>query len=82
MPFTLHFTAVFALPLTVAAYCEELPRTTLVAPVRVRVTGPPPPGGVGGVVRVMARDCATEGSARLVAVMVTFEEPGVFAGPV
>jgi hypothetical protein len=72
---------VFVLPLTVAEYCEELPSVTLAAPVRVSVTGPPPLGGVG-VMRVMAIPCATEGSATLVALMVTFEELDAFAGAV
>jgi hypothetical protein len=57
---------VFELPLTVARYCEELPRVTLVAPLSVSVTG-----AGGGAVRVVTRLFATVVSATLVAVMVT-----------
>jgi hypothetical protein len=59
---------VFELPLTVAMYCEELPRLTLVAPFSVSVTGVG-----GGVVRVVTRLFATEVLATLVAAMVTVE---------
>jgi hypothetical protein len=70
-PFTVQITAVFALPLTVETYCEELPRLTLVAPLSVSVTVPPPGGG--GDVNVVTRLFATEVLATLVAVMVTVE---------
>jgi hypothetical protein len=77
-PFTLQVTRVFELPLTVAVYCEELPKVTLVAPLRVSVTV----GGGGGAAIVTTRLCATEGTATLVAVMVTFEVGGAVAGAV
>ena len=77
-PFTLHVTPVFELPVTVAAYCDEFPNVTVVAPVSVRVTV----GGGGGATSVTVRLRATEGSATLVAVIVTFEEPGALAGAV
>jgi hypothetical protein len=60
---------VFELPVTLARYCEELPRFTLVAPVSMSVTAPPP----GGDVNVVTRLFATEVLATLVAVMVTVE---------
>jgi hypothetical protein len=71
---------VFELPLTVAAYCEELPSVTLVDPLNVRVTVDPPP--LLAVASVIARLCETDGSAALVAVMVTFDDAGSFAGAV
>jgi hypothetical protein len=80
-PFTFQVTPVFELPLTVATYCEELPRLTLVAPLSVSVTGPPPVGG-GGAERVTTRLCATAESAALVALMVTLEPCGGLAGAV
>jgi hypothetical protein len=80
-PFTFQVTPVLELPLTPATYCEELPRLTLVDPLSVSVTGPPPDGG-GGAARVTARLCATESLATLVAVMVTLEFCGALAGAV
>jgi hypothetical protein len=78
-PFTLHITPVFELPVTVAAYCDELPNVTVAAPLRVRVTVG---GGGGGVTSVTVRLRATEGSATLVAVIVTFKDPDALAGAV
>jgi hypothetical protein len=69
-PFTVQVTAVFELPVTLARYCEELPRFTLVAPVSMSVTVPPPGGGD---VNVVTRLFATEVLATLVAVMVTVD---------
>jgi hypothetical protein len=66
------------LPLTVAVYCAEAPKPTLVAPLRVSVIV----GGAGGVVSVTVRLCDTELSAWLVAVIVTFEDAGMFCGAV
>jgi hypothetical protein len=77
-PFTFQVTPVFELPLTVAAYCEDVPRVTLVAPLRVSVRR----GGGGAAARVTTRLCATDESATLVALIVTFEEPGALAGAV
>jgi hypothetical protein len=78
-PFTLHVTPVFALPVTVATYCDEVPNVTAVAPVSVRVmTG----GGGGGATSLTVRLRATEGSATLVAVIVTLDGPDVLAGAV
>jgi hypothetical protein len=72
---------VFELPLTVAAYCEELPSVTLVGPLKVRVTVVPP-ALLAGAASVIARLCETDGSTALVAVMVTFDDAGSFAGAV
>ena len=76
IPLTLQLTAVLLLPLTVALYCAEAFRTTLVAPLNVTVIF----GGAGGVVSVTVKPCETEGSAWLVAVIVTLEEPGSLPG--
>jgi hypothetical protein len=76
MPFTLHATVVFRLPVTIAAYCAEVPSVTLVGPLTTRLTAelaPLPPGACGGAVRTTARPFETEASATLVAVIVTFE---------
>jgi hypothetical protein len=74
-PFTLHVTAVFVLPFTVATYCEDAPSVTVVIPLRVSVTL-----GTFGGSRATRTLCATEASAALVAAMVTFEEIGAFIG--
>jgi hypothetical protein len=76
-PFTLQMTPVFALPFTTAVYCDELERVTLADPVSVSVTVG---GGGGGATSETIRLRATEGSAALVAVIVTVEEPGSTAG--
>jgi hypothetical protein len=77
VPFTLQITPVFELPVTVAAYCDEFPREMLDAPVRVIVTVG---GGGGGATSETVRLRITEGSATVVAVIVTFEEPGSTGG--
>src|ERR1700704_6898863 len=74
-PFTLQITPVFVLPFTTAVYCDEFPKVTLVVPVRVSVTT-----GGGGAASVTFRLRATEGSAMLVALIVTVEGPGAGAG--
>lgn len=71
IPSTLHVTAEMLVPVTVAAYCAEALRATLVAPLNVTVIF----GGAGGVVSVTERLCDTDASAWLVAVIVTFELP-------
>ena len=78
-PFTLQVTPLFELPVTVAAYCEDVPSVTVVAPLRLSDTVG---GGGGGETSVMVRLSATEGSATLVAMIVIFEEPGSVAGAV
>jgi hypothetical protein len=70
-------TAVFVLPFTVAAYCEDVPSVTVVMPLRARVTC----GAFGGA-STTERLCETDGSAILVAVIVTFEDWGGFTGAV
>jgi hypothetical protein len=78
-PFTLQVTPLFELPVTVAAYCEDVPSVTVPAPLRLSVTVG---GGGGGEASVMVRLSATEGSAMLVAVIVIFEEPASLTGAV
>ena len=78
-PFTLHVTPVFELPLTTAAYCDEVPNLTALAPLNVIVMAG---GGGGGATSVTVRLRATEGSAALVAVIVTVDKPGALAGAV
>jgi hypothetical protein len=68
---------VFVLPFTVAAYCDEVPSVTVVTPLRASVTV-----GVVGGSSTTRRVCATDGSATLVAMIVTFEDCGGFAGAV
>jgi hypothetical protein len=75
-PFTLHITPVFELPVTVAAYCDELPNVTVAAPLSVRVTVG------GGGTSLSVRLLVTEESATLVAVIVTFKDPDALAGAV
>jgi hypothetical protein len=75
-PLTLHVTPVFEMPVTVAAYWLEVPSVTVVAPVRVSITFG------GGATSVTVRFRATEGSATLAALIVTFDELGAVAGAV
>jgi hypothetical protein len=75
---TLHVTPVLLLPVTVAVYCAVVPSVTLFAPFTVTDTC----GGGGGAVSVTAMLCDTVASARLVAVMVTFEPCGMEPGAV
>jgi hypothetical protein len=79
IPFTLQVTAVFALPVTVALYCDELPSVTVVAPSRVSATDP---SAVvfGGMASATGRLFETVGEAALVAVIVTFGDGGALAG--
>jgi hypothetical protein len=79
IPSTLHVMPVFELPVTVAVYCDEVPSTTLAAPFRVTVTVG---GGGAGAASVTVRLRATVESAMLVAVIVTFDEPGWAVGAV
>jgi hypothetical protein len=67
------------LPVTIAEYCDDVPRMTVVAPLRVSVTVG---GGAVGAASVTLRLRATEGLAMLVAVMVTLEFVGDFDGAV
>jgi hypothetical protein len=69
-PSTLHVTPLFELPVTFAAYCDEAPNVRLVAPLNVKVTVGPPAGAASATDRF----CETEGSAKLVAVMVTLDD--------
>jgi hypothetical protein len=73
-PFTLQVTSVFALPVTVAVYCDEVPSVTLDAPLSATVTGGACTGVVGGTANATGRLCETEGLATLVAVIITFED--------
>ena len=78
IPSTLHLTPVFELPVTVAVYCDEVPSVILAAPLRVTATT----GGGAGAASVTVRLRATVESAMLVAVIVTFDEPGWTVGAV
>jgi hypothetical protein len=78
-PLTFHLTPVFELPVTVAAYCDEVPNVTVVAPLSVRLMVG---GGGGGATSMTVRLRATEGSATLTAAIVTVDEPGTLAGAV
>jgi hypothetical protein len=78
-PFTLQVTPLFELPVTVAANCEDVPSVTVVAPLRLSVRIG---GGGGGATSATVRLPATDGSATLVAVIVTFEKPASLAGAV
>jgi hypothetical protein len=74
---------VFELPFTVAAYCADALSVTLVGPLRLSVTvGPPPPpaGGCDAAARATASPWDTDGSATLVAAIVTFTGWGAVAG--
>jgi hypothetical protein len=73
-PFTLHSTAVSEVPVTIAAYCEEVPSVTLVAPFRSSVTTDAPAGAFGCAASATARLCEAVGLATLVAVIVTPED--------
>ena len=57
-PFTLQASAVSEVPVTIAAYCEEVPSVTLVAPSRSTVTADAPVG-------VWDCDCAASATTRL-----------------
>jgi hypothetical protein len=72
-PFTLQVTAVFALPVTVAMYCDVVPSVTLVAPTRVRTTGSSDVV-FAGAASATGRLFETVGVAALVAVIVTCED--------
>jgi hypothetical protein len=78
-PFTLQATPVFVLPATAAVYCDEVPRVTLVAPLRVKVTGPSVVV-FGGTASATGRLFDTVGAATLVAVIVMFGDCGALAG--
>jgi hypothetical protein len=78
-PSTLQATPVFVLPVTAAVYCDEVPRVTLVAPLRVKVTGPSVVV-FGGAASATGRLFDTVGAATLVAVIVMFGDCGALAG--
>ena len=73
IPFTLHSAAVSELPVTVAVYCAEAPSLTVVAPLKDRVMGEPDPfpDVPADATNVTLRLSETDGSATLVAEMVT-----------
>jgi hypothetical protein len=66
-------------PVTVAAYWDDVPSVTLLAPLNASFTGG---GGGGGATRVTARVRATAGLALLAALIITFDELGAVAGAV
>jgi hypothetical protein len=73
-PFTLQVTALSEVPVTIAAYCEEVPSVTLVAPSRSTVTADAPVGALDCAASATARLCEAVGLATLVAVIVTCED--------
>jgi hypothetical protein len=82
IPFTVHSAAVSELPVTVAVYCAEAPSLTVVAPLNDRVMGEPDPFPEvpAGATNVTPRLCETDGSATLVAAIVTWGAAGDFVG--
>lgn len=78
MPFTAHPTAVFAVPVTVAVYCENAPSSTLLAPLIaiVIVDG----GGAGAATSVTVTLCDVATFFALVAVILILEDAGIVAG--
>jgi Fe2+ transport system protein B len=77
-PFTAHPTAVFAVPVTVAVYCENAPSSTLLAPLIVIVSGDGVAAGAATSVTVTLCDVAM--LFALVAVILTLEDAGIVAG--
>jgi hypothetical protein len=81
-PFTLQASALSEVPVTIAAYCEEVPSVTLVAPSRSTVTTDAPVGvcDCDCAASATARLCEAVGLATLVAVIVTCEDCGALVG--
>jgi hypothetical protein len=75
-PFTVHASAVLEVPVTIAAYCEEVPSVTLFAPSKSTVTTDAPWGvwDCDCAASATARLCEAVGLATLVAVIVTCED--------
>ena len=75
-PFTLQVTALLELPVTIAAYCEEVPERDAGSSIQEhRHTDAPVDVGTATARRVRQQDsCETVGLATLVAVIVTFED--------
>ena len=77
-PFTAHPTAVFAVPVTVAVYCENAPSSTLLAPLIAIVIGDGVAAGAATSVTVTLCDAAL--LFALVAVILILEDAGIVAG--
>ena len=77
-PFTAHPTAVFAVPVTVAVYCENAPSSTLLAPLIAIVIGDGVAAGATTSVTVILCDVAV--FFALVAVILILEDAGIVAG--
>jgi hypothetical protein len=77
-PFTAHPTAVFAVPVTVAVYCENAPSSTLLAPLIAIVIGDG--GGAGAATSVTVTLCDVATFFALVAVILILEDAGIVAG--
>jgi hypothetical protein len=84
VPFTAQETPVLLVPVTAAEYWDDVPSVTLLAPeIAMVIVGVLPPLTVGGgVARATERLLDADGSAALVAVMVTLEDCGALAGAV
>ena len=77
MPFTAHPTAVFAVPVTVAVYCENAPSSTLLAPlIAIAIVI----GDGGGATSVTVTLCDVATFFALVAVILILEDAGIVAG--
>jgi hypothetical protein len=77
-PFTAHPTAVFAVPVTVAVYCENAPSSTLLAPLIAIAIGDG--GGAGAATSVTVTLCEVATFFALVAVILILEDAGIVAG--
>jgi hypothetical protein len=69
---------VFAVPVTVAVYCEDAPSCTRLAPLIAIVTGDGV--GAGAATSVTARLCDVAMFFALVAVILILEDAGIVAG--
>jgi Fe2+ transport system protein B len=69
---------VFAVPVTVAVYCEDAPSSTLLAPLIAIVTGDGVSAGAATSVTVTLCDVAV--FFALVAVILILEDAGIVAG--
>jgi hypothetical protein len=80
-PLTAHSTAVFAVPVTVAVYCEDAPSSTLLAPLIAIVIGDEADaGGAGAATSVTVTLCDVVVFSALVAVILILEDAGIVAG--
>jgi hypothetical protein len=79
-PFTAHPTDVFAVPVTVAVYCENAPSSTLLAPLIAIAIVIGDGGGAGAATSVTVTLCDVATFFALVAVILILEDAGIAAG--